>query len=331
MKTIVGLYDDIYDARAAVEDLVSSGYDRNNISLVAADEQGRYASDLERYGAKDTHGTGEAAAEGAVAGGAIGGLAGVLIGLGAVAIPGLGPVIAAGPIIAGLVGAGIGAVSGGLIGALVEWGLSEEEAGYYVEGVRRGGTLVAVKAADFEANDVVSIMNRHNPVDIDRRAEDWRSEGWTGYTADETATMPERHQYTAPRREFTEYETTVPKTEDELHTGNWDVQEPIRHTVVDIEPVAIGAEYDSDYTATYRNNFRTHYNTTYANTAYDFDTYEPAYYYGYTIASDDRYRDLDWDDIRPEVRRRWEERNEGTWEEFKDAVRYAWESAKRAL
>lgn len=189
MKTIVGLYDNIGDARAVVEDLVSSGYDRNNISLIAADAEGRYASYLERPGAETITDSGEAAAEGAIAGGAIGGLAGVLIGLGAVTIPGLGPVIAAGPIIAGLVGAGIGAVSGGLIGALIEWGLSEEEAGYYVEGVRRGGTLVAVKAADFEANGIVNIMNRHTPVDIERRAEGWRSEGWTGYTADETTTI----------------------------------------------------------------------------------------------------------------------------------------------
>ena len=330
MKTIVGLYDDINDARAVVEDLVSSGYDRNNISLVAADKEGQYASNLDRYAAEDTAATGEAAAEGAIAGGAIGGLAGVLIGLGALAIPGLGPVIAAGPIIAGLVGAGIGAVSGGLIGALVEWGLSDEEAGYYMEGVRRGGTLVAVKAADYEANDIVNIMNRHDPVDIDRRAEDWRSEGWTGYTTAETTTLPESHQYTAPRRDVTQQETTAPVTQEELHVGKREVHQGGIRSYAEEMPVGVEGEYDTDYTL-YRNDFRTHYTTTYSNSDYDFDTFEPAYYYGYTIGSDERYRDRDWDEIRPEIRRRWEESNEGTWEEFKDAVRHGWERTKRAF
>ena len=91
---------------------------------------------------------GEAATAGAITGGAVGGIVGVLAGIGALAIPGVGPLIAGGALASTLAGAGIGAAAGaGLLGALVGLGIPEEEARYYESGLKEGGILVTVEAA----------------------------------------------------------------------------------------------------------------------------------------------------------------------------------------
>ena len=180
MKTIVGMYDDLTAARQVVEEVVNMGIDRDRISLVAGDSEGRYATELQH---DET--TGENVAGGAATGAVIGGLGGLLLGLGALAIPGVGPIIAAGPLMSALVGAGVGAAVGGLVGALTEAGVPEEQAGYYAEGVRRGSTLVTVEAPDSRADEVVRVMDRFHPIDINQRASTWRQEGWTGFRADD--------------------------------------------------------------------------------------------------------------------------------------------------
>ena len=76
---------------------------------------------------------------------------------------------------------GVGAVVGGLVGALVEAGIPREHADIYAEAVRRGGTLVTVRTDDCLRDRVSDILNRHSPVDIEERAERWRQAGWTGF------------------------------------------------------------------------------------------------------------------------------------------------------
>ncbi|MCB0031566.1 MAG: hypothetical protein KDE28_26830, partial [Anaerolineales bacterium] len=110
MKTVVGLFDELSEARILVEDLANSGFDRDDISLVARDLDGAYATELET--SRETAVIAEGATTGAVTGGVVGSIGGVLLGLGALAIPGVGPVIAAGPIVAGITGAVAGAVAG---------------------------------------------------------------------------------------------------------------------------------------------------------------------------------------------------------------------------
>jgi uncharacterized protein (TIGR02271 family) len=247
-KTVIGLYDNFSEAQEVVRDLVDAGFDRDQISIVASDREGKYANELDRERAekdKDTSG----AATGAVTGGVIGAIAGVVLGLGALAIPGIGPAIAAGPIISGLVGAGIGAAGGGILGALIDMGVPEEDAGYYAEGVRRGGTIVTVNTPDHLANDAIAVMNRHNPVDIEKRAAQWRQEGWTGYEAEAKAhaaatterTGAERHY--APETHKTvvgaEGETKVPVMEEEIRVGKRQVEHGgVRmHAFVERQPV----------------------------------------------------------------------------------------------
>ncbi|HSC22173.1 MAG TPA: hypothetical protein VLG08_00530 [Casimicrobiaceae bacterium] len=124
---------------------------------------------------------GSNAAAGAVTGGVVGGAAGLAASLMGLAIPGIGPIIAAGPIVSLLTGAGVGAVAGGLIGGLTDMGVARGDAEYYAEAVRRGGALVTVRADDARAERAAEIMRNHGAVDIERRAEKWRQSGWSGF------------------------------------------------------------------------------------------------------------------------------------------------------
>lgn len=187
MKTVVGLFEKYQDAERAVTDLTARGFGRNEISVAARDTALRNRV----VGGKEDA-VAESAGAGAVGGAAVGGIAGLLVGIGALAIPGIGPVIAAGTLATVLgstaAGAGIGAAAGGLIGALVGLGIPEEDAQFYAEGVKRGGVLVTVQTGDDRAQEALDIMRRSNAVDVDTQRNNWRTSGWD--TFDET-TMPD--------------------------------------------------------------------------------------------------------------------------------------------
>lgn len=235
-KTVVGLYDRFEDAQAAVSALVSSGFARENINLVAADTEGKFKKYVGQPGEDISEGTAAGAGIGAV----VGGLGGLLVGLGALAIPGIGPVLAAGPILSALVGAGVGAVAGGLMGALVDLGIPEEQANWYAEGVRRGGTLVTVTTTDELADEAVSILNRFNPVDIKQRVTSWQSDKWTRF--DETSRPYTTTDFERERRNIKDFDREGGKLEvvqEELQVGKREVEkERLRiHTYVTERPV----------------------------------------------------------------------------------------------
>ena len=213
MKTIVGLFDSYREAEATVRDLDHAGYGRDHISIVAGKAARDKAEDAARGDGKT-----EGATSGAVIGGVAGGAAGLIASLAGLAIPGIGPVLAAGPLVATLTGAGVGAVAGGLVGALTSAGVPDEHARYYEEGVRRGGTLVTVVAADEQAERVMEIMNRHQPVDIEDRAATWRKSGAAGVAAG-----PAQATGTARRAESGEQQH-IPVVEEELRVGKQQVQ-----------------------------------------------------------------------------------------------------------
>lgn len=175
-KTVVGVFRSLDDAQDVVRELQSSGFKREDISLTTRDtREGRQAR--RETGVEDVK---EGALGGAGIGALLGGGAGLLAGLGALTIPGIGPIVAAGPIAAALGGAGVGAAAGGIVGALADMGIPEEDAKQYAEGVRRGGTLVSVKAEDHRAEAAADILERHNPVDVRRGEAAWRElESWS--------------------------------------------------------------------------------------------------------------------------------------------------------
>ncbi len=181
MKTIVGLFENYTDADRAVSDLQASGFTRDQISVAARDAsvQDRLVGDTNSERA-----IGDSAGAGAVGGAVLGGLGGLLVGIGALAIPGIGPVITAGTLATALgttaAGAGLGAAAGGLIGALVGMGIPEEDAHFYAEGVKRGGVLVTVQSEDNRANEALSIMHQAHAVDVDTQRRNWTESGWSG-------------------------------------------------------------------------------------------------------------------------------------------------------
>jgi len=148
-----GLYNDVSTAEVGVRRFRDAGYPGERIGIVSRDAAAKEVA--EDTGAKAAGG----AATGAVAGGVLGGLTGLLVGIGALAIPGIGPVVAGGVLAStfgigagtAVAGAGIGAAAGGLIGALTGLGFSHDEASYYDEGVRGGRTLVTVEDDDGRA------------------------------------------------------------------------------------------------------------------------------------------------------------------------------------
>jgi len=179
-KTVIGTYSTLETATQVVDDLVKAGFHRNSISVIANDADKKYSSYVDNS-------AGDGTAAGAGIGAAIGGLGGLLLGLGALAIPGIGPIIAAGPIVAALTGAGVGAVTGGIIGALVDMGIPEESAHEYAESVRRGNVLVTAQVEDNRSDEATRIMQRKGLVDIQREAQNWRSSGWKGFDANATS------------------------------------------------------------------------------------------------------------------------------------------------
>jgi hypothetical protein len=184
-RTIARLFDSYADASAAVRDLEAAGFQRDDISLIANRGDTDAATTATTSDTTTDRDTSTGAGTGATLGTIVGGGAGLLAGLGALAIPGLGPIVAAGWLVAALTGAGVGAAAGGLLGALTGSGLSEEESHVYAEGVRRGGNLVTVRADDSRAAEIEAIMQRHNAANTEERASSYRAGGWSRY--DETA------------------------------------------------------------------------------------------------------------------------------------------------
>jgi len=169
MQTITKVYDRYEQARQAVTALEAAGVPSSDISLLA----NRYVS--EKYADVDDV---SETATGAGIGAAIGGTAGLLAGLGLLAIPGLGPVVAAGWLASTAVGAAAGGATGGLVGALADAGVPEDHAHVHSEAVRRGGTLLSVRTDDSRAGEVQSILDRHEPIDPVRQGAVYRKAGW---------------------------------------------------------------------------------------------------------------------------------------------------------
>ena len=192
MKTVSRVYDTYAQARDAVTAVEAAGVPTSEVSLVANKYVSDKYADVEEVSAPAT---------GAGIGGAIGGGAGLLAGLGMLAIPGLGPVVAAGWLAATAVGAAAGAATGGLVGALVGAGVSDTDAHVYSESVRRGGTLVSARVADQDANRIQAILDRFKPIDPSVRAAEYRKEGWKTFDPKAPAYRPSESEIERMRRE----------------------------------------------------------------------------------------------------------------------------------
>jgi hypothetical protein len=145
---VFGIYKTVQSAEAAVDQLISAGFSNSAISVLLPDDESSRAFAHEKN-TKAPEGT----TTGAATGGVVGGTLGLLAGIGALAIPGVGPLIAAGPIMAALAGVGVGGAVGGVVGALVGLGIPEYEAKRYEGAVKNGGTLLSVHCDTSEQID----------------------------------------------------------------------------------------------------------------------------------------------------------------------------------
>lgn len=192
--TISRLYNSYPAAQQAVDDLEAAGVRHGDISIIASNADDWYDAKKHTFPDRDLDGKddrAEAAGAGAGIGAVAGGAVGAATGLGLMAIPGVGPVVAAGWLVATLAGAAAGAAGGGVIGALTQAGVSKDEAEVYAEGLRRGGAVVSARVADADASRLQAVMDR-SAVRVSDRAAAYRSTGWKSfdpaaspYTADQ--------------------------------------------------------------------------------------------------------------------------------------------------
>jgi uncharacterized protein (TIGR02271 family) len=286
---------------------------------------------------------------------------------------------------------------GASVGTLSAHGVPEAETQYYTEGLRRGGAVVLVDAADERAERAVAIMERYPAVDLEGRTgagvarERGRSDTRAGETGDvkipiveeelqvgtrqvrrggvrlytrvterpveetvhlrDEAVHVERHPMDRPATEAdfaAAQERTVEVTETDeepvvrrqarvveevvvskdVEERTETVRDRVRRTEVEVEPV--GAEHAREARGfdAYDADFRSHYTTSLASRGHPYERWSPGYRYGYELAGDRRYAGRDWTAIEPEARRDWEARHQGTWDEFKDTIRYAWDKVR---
>jgi hypothetical protein len=165
----IGVFDHRRDAEAALMALRDAGFSMNNVSLIGKDVSGHnQIADIKTNPVTNTKAD-EGAKTGAATGAALGGLGGLLVGLGALAIPGIGPVIAGGAVATALAtaltGGAVGAAAGGLAGGLVGLGIPENRAKAYSDRFNRGDYLVMVDGTDAELRQAESILKRYNIED----------------------------------------------------------------------------------------------------------------------------------------------------------------------
>lgn len=192
MQTVAALFREFDHAQRAVDDLMRRGFDRNKISLVSSNATGDQDSYIQTRGDQLVHADPDDAvnpAQGAAFGAASGGVIGALFTLGALTIPGIGPVIAAGPLIAaltgGAIGAAAGAPTGGILAGLIHSNyVNESDAHVYAEGVRRGQTLLTLQTDESKVVEATSVIHKYDPTDVSSEEQSWRSSGWDKFDAD---------------------------------------------------------------------------------------------------------------------------------------------------
>lgn len=152
-KSVIGVFKSRGSAEKAAEQLRQQGFTTEEINLVSKKQEGKEKN--EYYNDDIT--------DGALTGGTIGGIGGLLLGAGAMAIPGIGPVIAAGPIAAAI----SGVVAGGIAGGLIDWGIPAEASHRYEESVAQGNTLAVIRADAAKVNAAAQVLRQNGASEVE--------------------------------------------------------------------------------------------------------------------------------------------------------------------
>jgi hypothetical protein len=215
---------------------------------------------------------------------------------------------------------GIGAIAGGMIGALAEAGVPEDEARVFAEGLQRGNTLVVVNADDTTAERVAEILNRHHPVDLGQRFATSGTLKWQGFNEDQEPFAFEQREPPYKEREASSRVDYGPGARAYLRG------QPVADA--DREFTELG-NYQNERTGTwktYESRFRADYKQHYASSGRRWEDIREAYRFGFDAAQREPYSNSTWDRIQASMRENWESRNMGMdWLEYEHAVQQGWE------
>lgn len=153
-KAVVGLFSDLKLAEQSVKQLRSNGFSTEEINIISKDKH---------QSGQTTELTDDSIMDGTMTGGAIGGVGGLLLGAGALAIPGIGPIIAAGPIAATI----SGAISGGIAGGLIDWGIPSEKSEVYSNQISSGSTLAVIKTTEAKVAQAIQVLTTTGATNIE--------------------------------------------------------------------------------------------------------------------------------------------------------------------
>jgi uncharacterized membrane protein len=182
LRTVAGVFSSIAEAEKVARDLEHIGIPSDSISVIAGNDARRHDEYLEKV-KNETMTTGAAAASGASFGGGMG----IVATLVALSIPGVGPILALGPLLTIAAGLSVGAVGGALVSTFRNMGLDHEDAPLYEEAVRRGAVIVAAQVGEPLDQEAMKVMNRYGARDLRDEADTWRAAGWS----------PDPHPYSA--------------------------------------------------------------------------------------------------------------------------------------
>jgi uncharacterized protein (TIGR02271 family) len=201
----------------------------------------------------------------------------------------------------------------------------EEELHVGTRQVQRGGVRLYTRVTERPVEETVRL--RDETVHVERHPVDRpATEADVAAAKDATIEVTETDEEAVVRKQARVVEEVVVRKDVQEHTET--VRDTVRRTEVEVEPV--GAEHAREARGfdAYDADFRGHYTTSLASRGHPYERWSPGYRYGYELASDRRYAGRDWTALEPEARRGWEAQQKGTWEEFKDTVRYAWEKVR---
>jgi len=357
-STVVGVFADRDRAREAIEALKDAGFAGDSISILSPD---RHATQdiAEETG---TH-AGSGAATGAVAGGVLGGLGGWLVGIGALAIPGIGPVIAAGAFATALGGAMLGAGVGAIAGALVGMGVPEEDAKFYEEEAKAGRTLVTVRA-DGRYDDAQRVLREYGAYDVESRHMGTAAAGVGSMTGEaprgsgrhdtlelreeelvtnkqqvETGEVQIRkdvvtHQRTievpVKREEVTVERTPVERrpADQVIDDREQTISVPVREERVEVEKRPVVYEEVGIGTREVQDTQRVSDSVRREEARIERENNgDLAYRYGHEMRERPEYRGRSWSEVEPEFERDWKRRHPDTpWERAQESVRQTWEN-----
>jgi uncharacterized protein (TIGR02271 family) len=323
-KTVIGLFNDRREAQQVVHALVDDGFRREDIRTVTSQEEASVGT-LTALGAPEPEA--RQYAEAVRRGGAV-----VLVDAAddranrAVAIMERSP---AGDL-EGRTAAGSARERERAGTREVETGdikvpVVEEELHVGTRQVRRGGVRLYTRVTERPVEETVRL--RDETVHVERHPVDRpATEADVAAATERTVEVTETDEEAVARKQARVVEEVVVRKDVEEHTET--VRDTVRRTEVEVEPM--GAEHAREARGfdTYNTDFRSHYTTSLASRGHPYERWAPGYRYGYELASDQRYAGRDWTAIEVDARRDWEARHQGTWDEFKDTIRYAWDKVR---